>query len=352
MEGHALVLVYERPEDCLKRLVAEGHPTERAREIASYLAQSIDMEPELPALEQACAERQIRFSAVTLDAYAANLADYQPDKTLVWTLTDGIAYFSGSVMPAFARLGMFRRVGSDDALFALCQDKFRSGAVLQALGIVVPPTALTRNGTFISPRHTIEDAANWFVKPNRLGAKIGIYPDSHCHSIEDALALSRRIYSAYGDDAVVQSYVAGENLRASWLDVDGTGDLEHLGTWLVRSGEDFQTMTESLALYGETGAQARSAGSYREPVLVDLATENAGAAKAVLETTSRLVSGLGLRDVFSLDFRLGPDGRLTLLEFEVCPGLPCFDFRAYVTAMWGMTLPEAMAELAARKLAR
>ncbi len=351
MAGSTLVLVYERPEDCLKRLIAEGHPAERAREIASYLAQSIDMEPELPALEQACAERQIRFSAVTLDAFAANLLDYRPEQTLVWTLTDGISYFSGSVSSGLARLGMLRRVGCEDALFSLCQDKFRSGAVLHALGIATPPTALARNGTFISPRSAIEGATSWFVKPNRLGAKIGIFADSHCHSIEEALALSARIYAAYGDDAVLQSYVPGENLRASWLDVDGTGDLARLGTWLVKSGEDFQTMIDSLALYGETGAQAKSSGSYREPTLVDLATNNPRAANAVAETAAQLVNGLGLRDVFSLDFRLGPDGRLTLLEFEVCPGLPCFDFRAYVKATWRMTLPAAMAALAARKLA-
>ena len=350
--GHGtLVLVHERPEDCLRRLIAEGHPVEQAREIASYLAQSIDMEPEFHTLDQACAERHIRFDSATLDAFAANLSGYRPDETLVWTLTDGIAYFSGSVSPALARLGMFRRVGCEDALFALCQDKFRSGAVLHALGIATPPTALARNGTFISPRSAIEGATSWFVKPNRLGAKIGIFPDSHCHSIEDALALSARIYAAYGDDAVVQSYVPGQNLRASWLDVDGAGDLSRLGTWVVQSGEDFQTMAESLALYGETGSQTKSAGLYREPVLVDLATEHPGAANAVTEIATRLANGLGLRDVFSLDFRLGPDGRLTLLEFEVCPGLPCFDFRAYVETTWRMTLPDAMAELAARKLA-
>src|SRR5690606_11071033 len=67
--GHGtLVLVHERPEDCLRRLIAEGHPVEQAREIASYLAQSIDMEPEFHTLDQACAERHIRFEAATLDA--------------------------------------------------------------------------------------------------------------------------------------------------------------------------------------------------------------------------------------------------------------------------------------------
>ena len=41
-----------------------------------------------------------------------------------------------------------------------------------------------------------------------------------------------------------------------------------------------------------------------------------------------------------------------LIEFEVCPGLPCFDFRAYLRAAWGMSLAEAMAATAACRLAK
>ena len=58
---------------------------------------------------------------------------------------------------------------------------------------------------------------------------------------------------------------------------------------------------------------------------------------------------LGLRDVFSLDFRVEADDTVHLIEFEVAPGLPCFDFRAYCRAQWGLTLAEAMAETAANR---
>lgn len=346
-----LVLVHEREEDCLKRLMAGGLSERHARDVSSYLAQSTDMAPEFPALARACADRGIRFAAVTLDDFAAGWKAYRPDETLVWTLTDGIAYFAGSTAPAIARLGGFQRVGAEDALFALCQDKFRSGTVLQALGLKLPPTALARNGEFISPVAAIADAPSWFVKPNRLGAKIGIYEDSHCRTLDDALALSRRIHADYGDDAVVQAYVPGVNLRASWLDLDGTGDLSRLGVWRVGATGDFQTMADSLALYGDTGAEAKTTGVYREPELVDLAEERPETATAVIEIARGMMRGLGLADVFSLDFRLGEDGTLTLLEFEVCPGLPCFDFRAYVGSTWGLPLADAMAALAARKLA-
>ena len=42
---------------------------------------------------------------------------------------------------------------------------------------------------------------------------------------------------------------------------------ERLGVFFVDSGGDFQTMADSLALYGETGAAAKAAGRYAEPKL-------------------------------------------------------------------------------------
>lgn len=39
-----------------------------------------------------------------------------------------------------------------------------------------------------------------------------------------------------------------------------------------------------------------------------------------------------------------------LIEFEVCPGLPCFDFRSYCRTQWGLSLAEAMAAAAASRL--
>ena len=61
------------------------------------------------------------------------------------------------------------------------------------------------------------------------------------------------------------------------------------------------------------------------------------------------MQALNLRDVFSMDFRVEPDDTVHLIEFEVCPGLPCFDFRAYCREKWKLGLAEAMAETAASR---
>jgi D-alanine-D-alanine ligase len=238
-----------------------------------------------------------------------------------------------------------KTLGADDAAFALCQDKFRSGAVLAALGLPVPAAGLARDGRWIATPPP--SRSGWFVKPNRLGAKIGIWPDSRCRTEAEAMALSRRIFEAYRDDAIVQAYVPGANVRASLLDVSGRDGVGALDAWTVDSGADFQTMADSMALYGETGVAALAQGRRNEPALVPVAAD---ALAAIRRAAQQLCDGLGLRDVFSMDLRLEPGGRLHLIEFEVCPGLPCFDFRAYLAARWGMTLAQAIAATAASRL--
>jgi hypothetical protein len=51
-----------------------------------------------------------------------------------------------------------------------------------------------------------------------------------------------------------------------------------------------------------------------------------------------------------MDLRVEADDTIHLIEFEVCPGLPCFDFRDYCRRQWGMSLAEAMAATAASRL--
>lgn len=343
-----LLLVFEPEEACRTRLLAEGFAPDHAHEISSYLAQSTDMAPDLEGLAEACARRDLAFTPLPLDAAASELPRRAPGGALVWTLTDGIAYFRGGTAPALARLAGLGTFGSDDSLFGLCQDKFRSGAVLRALGLPVPEAGLARDGRWIAPPPA--SASGWFVKPNRLGAKIGIWDDSHVTSPDAAVALSRRIHAAYRDDAIVQAYVPGRNARASFLGLRPDAGPEALGVYLVDAGADFQTMADSMALYGGTGTQAKAAGTYVEPELVPLATAQPAADEAIRSIAAGLMDGLGLRDVFSADFRFEDGGNVHLLEFEVCPGLPCFDFRAYCRRDLGMNLAEAMAEAAASRL--
>ena len=115
-----LVLIHEPEAACVDRLLAEGYARRHALEISSYLAQSTDLAPEFGEIADACDRRDLSFRPLMLDDASEFLAGANPAHSLVWTLTDGIAYFRGSVGPALARLHGFPTIGSDDALFALC----------------------------------------------------------------------------------------------------------------------------------------------------------------------------------------------------------------------------------------
>lgn len=344
----SLLFLHEAEAACLERLLAQGFEETHALEISSYLAQSTDIVPEFPAIARECAARGVEFLPVTLDEAPEALAGRDPAMTLVWTLTDGMAYFRGGAGPALARLNELPTVGADHSAFALCQDKFRSGAVLAALGLPVPGAALARDGALLSEPPPAPDG--YFVKPNRLGSKVGIWPQSRCRTLDQALELSRRIFAAYRDDAVIQAYVRGRNARASFLAVEPDAGLDALSVAFVESGSDFQTMADSLALYGESGARAIAEGRYEEPLLVDVAAARPAAAVWITQIAARLMLGLGLRDVFSMDLRVEDDDTVHLVEFEVCPGLPCFDFRAYCRSRWNMDLAAAIAATAASRL--
>ncbi|TIY12019.1 MAG: D-alanine:D-lactate ligase-like protein, partial [Mesorhizobium sp.] len=97
---------------------------------------------------------------------------------------------------------------------------------------------------------------------------------------------------------------------------------------------------------------AREAGTYAEPELLPVATSQPRADAKIRRIAQSLMTGLGLRDVFSIDFRVEADDSVHLIEFEVCPGLPCFDFRAYCRTQWEMGLADAMAETAANRFNR
>ena len=106
------------------------------------------------------------------------LRDLEPRRaeTIVWALTDGVRFYRGSSVPALARLEGFARFGSPSTAAHLAQDKFASLALASAAGLAVPPTLLMEGESEIAALGRWPGAAGpLFVKPNTLGAKIGIF---------------------------------------------------------------------------------------------------------------------------------------------------------------------------------
>jgi biotin carboxylase len=207
------IIAFESEEAARRRLEAFGYAADVAAEIAVYLAQSTDLPLFSDEIAEALGESGIKAEFVALDALSSRLTDLAPlrDQTIVWALTDGIRFYRGSAVPALARLEGFARFGSPPAAAHLCQDKFASLALASAAGIAVPPTRLIEGEEEIAALKDWPRAAPvLFVKPNTLGAKIGIFADNLCEDWAQALARSQRIWDRYRDRALVQPFVDGD----------------------------------------------------------------------------------------------------------------------------------------------
>jgi D-alanine-D-alanine ligase-like ATP-grasp enzyme len=362
--AHALsnaVIAFESEDAARRRLETFGYPPDVAAEIAVYLAQSTDLPLFVDDITQALREKAIEAEFVALDDLSARLRELAPlrDRTIVWTLNDGMRFYRGSSVPALARLWGFARFGSPAAAAHLCQDKFASLALASAAGLPIPPTRLMEGDTEVAALGDWpKPAGPLFVKPNTLGAKIGIFADSLCRDRLEANDRARRIWERYRDRALIQPFVEGDDVRVSLMDLGGEFAAQ-LGVERIvkdpasETGGAFLTMKDNETLSGARdtaggrgGFGAAHAAAFT-PRMVDLREERSERSRSalarILESSARLAQLIGLRDVFSIDFRIDADGQPTFFEFEVCPGVTIYDFQNYLRRR-GLSLGEALAK--------
>jgi D-alanine-D-alanine ligase-like ATP-grasp enzyme len=366
------VIAYETEEAARRRLEAFGYSPEIAAEIAVYLAQSTDLPEFVDAIAEALGRDGIAAEFVSLDGLTSRLRDLAPKReaTIVWALTDGVRFYRGSSSPALARLEGFVRFGSPSTAAHLAQDKFASLALATAAGLAVPPTLL------MDGEREIASLGDWacvagplFVKPNRLGAKIGIFPDSRCQSLSEATERAQRIRDRYCDRALIQPFVEGDDVRVSFLEL-GDDFADQLGIERIaknpasETGGAFLTMKDNETLSGakDTTGGRGGFGLGRKaafvPHMIDLReakdARSRNALARIIEASGRLARLVDLRDYFSIDFRIDAGGRPTFFEFEVCPAVTIYDFQNYLArrgVMLGPGLAKAMRLAFARRAA-
>lgn len=307
-----------------------GYSPEVADEIAFYLAQASDFAMLEPDVRSALAEEGVALTNTTLDDRDLWLPLLCASGTMLWPLTDGFAYYRGSFASSLAALWEVPQFGSPPAVHHLCQDKFRCLALARALAVDTPATALIENGKPLSPLDVLPNEGPLFVKPATLGAKIGIDTDSRTDGLAAALDRTRRIWARYRDRALIQSYLDGDDVRVSFLDI-GDGASQPAAYRVRTTARGFPTLADSLRI-----TQLRAADSET----VDLERlDHPG----VLQAARRIARGFDLRDYWSMDFRLASDGRAWFLELEVCPAITIYDFLTYLREVHGCELPQAIA---------
>jgi D-alanine-D-alanine ligase-like ATP-grasp enzyme len=354
-----VLIAYETEHAARTRLAAHGYAPDVAAEIAVYLAQSTDLPAFMDEIRDALDMAGIEVSFVKLDDLPALLAapPKPPPELLLWNMTDGIRFYRGSSVPALARLAGVPRYGSPATAQHLCQDKFLSLAAANAAGLSCPSTTLLQGSASLARICALAPETPLFVKPNTLGAKIGIFADSRCASFDAARALSVRLWERYRDRALVQEFIDGDDVRVSFMDTGG-GLREQLGIFRLEknphseTGGDFMTMKDNETLSGARDTEGARGGfgaaraAAFTPSMTDLRRDPAptDTVAAIEDAAARLAGLLGLADCFSMDFRLDArDGKPKFLEFEVCPAVTIYDFQAYLRDTHGLTLGAALA---------
>jgi D-alanine-D-alanine ligase-like ATP-grasp enzyme len=358
--SHA-VIAFESEDAARRRLESFGYSPEIAGEIVVYLAQSTDLPHFAGEIAGALGRNGVEAEFVELDRLPQRLMALSPrrDETIVWALNDGVRFYRGSAVPALVRLEGFARFGSPAAAAHLAQDKFASLALASAAGLPIPPTLLMEGDTEIAALGKWPKSAGpLFVKPNTLGAKIGIFADSLCRDGRQAKDRARRILERYRDRALIQSFVEGDDVRVSFIDLGGDF-ADQLGVERIvkdpasETSGAFLTMKDNETLSGARDTSGRRGGfgsahaAAFAPRMVDLrdeASERSRRAVArILDLSARLARLTGLRDLFSIDFRIRTDGEPVFFEFEVSPGVTIYDFQNYLRRRRGLSLGEALA---------
>jgi D-alanine-D-alanine ligase-like ATP-grasp enzyme len=356
-----VLVVYEAEASARRRLVSFGYSPETAGEIAVYLGQSTDLPDFFDEIANAARRVEIEVEFVEIEELLAKLPNYEARRegALLWSITDGVRFYRGSSVSAVSRLAGMARFGSPATAQHLCQDKFASLALASATGLAIAPTKLVEGDAEIAALGDWPDGAGaLFVKPNTLGAKIGIFADSRCASLAEARDRALRLWERYHDRALIQPFVSGDDVRVSFMDTGG-GFVDQLGVdRLVKdpaseTGGAFMTMKDNETLSGarDLSGTRGGFGAAREaafvPRLVDLrrsADPRSQTAVAEIRAMSeRLARLIGLRDYFSMDFRIDDEGKATFFEFEVCPGVTIYDFQNYLSSTHGLGLGDVLA---------
>ena len=119
------------------------------------------------------------------------------------------------------------------------------------------------------------------------------------------------------------------------------------------TGGAFMTMKDNETLSGarDVSGTRGGFGAEREaafvPKMADLRRaadpRSQRAVAEILAMSERFARLAGLRDYFSLDFRIDEEGMPTFFEFEVCPGVTIYDFQNYLKTTHWLGLGEALA---------
>jgi D-alanine-D-alanine ligase len=198
--------------------------------------------------------------------------------------------------------------GCPSKALSICQDKFKAKAILNAFGL---PTAKGWLATTSDQKIDIPFPA--IIKPNQEDASLGIYQDS---VVRDQASLHERvskIIDVYKQAALVEEFIQGREFNVAVLETDR---LQALPV----SEIDFSAMPESAPHICSYEAKwFEDHVLYATTPAVCPAPISDGLRDKLHQYALAAFQAMGCRDYARVDFRMGPDERIAILEVNPNP---------------------------------
>ncbi len=223
----------------------------------------------------------------------------------------GQSKFEANVAAVYEMLGI-AFTGNGSRALALCQDKFKTKAILGAFGL---PTA--RGRLMISSAQSHGFRFPLIVKPNAEDASLGITVSSVVYDQEALKTRINQILEIYKQPALVEEYIEGREFNVAILEREGEGIQA-----LPVSEIDFSAMPEGVPhicsyeakWYADHELYRCTPPICPAPIDDDLRVKIQQLALAAFRA-------MGCRDYGRVDMRLGEDGQLYILEVNPNPDI-------------------------------
>lgn len=242
-----------------------------------------------------------------LQTISANRPDF------VFNLAEGLGSFRGreSQVPSILESLGIPFTGSDSVSLAISLDKLLTHRNLSAGGIPVPTMRCFKaEADLMRLDEIFQEHSSWMVKPRWEGSSKGVFNDSLSSSPDDMAEKIRRIWSMYGQPALAESFLPGDEYTVG---VVGNGFPRVIGMMRIScpSQEDGPFI---YSLENKRAWEGRILYQGPETMESDLRSTLEGAAL-------KAFSVLELRDVSRIDFRLDETGTPRVIDVNPLPGM-------------------------------
>jgi len=243
---------------------------------------------------------------------AARIESYGPD--IIFNTAEGRRGRSREAFyPAlFEELG-FPYTGSDAYVMTVTLDKWMTKLVLGAQGMDTPRARLVVPDDMQRGRDIgmLGLAFPVIVKPNYEGSSKGIGDDAVARDARALLDMLPRALRKYPAGVLVEEFIPGTDVTVPF--VEGVGD-----DGGVLMPVDYVIEPGARTRFNIYDYRLKSSDAGRVSVRCppDLQRDVVARLRAL---TKSVVRGLGIRDLARVDFRLGEDGRIYLLEVNALP---------------------------------